>query len=136
MDRWDERITKRELLRALAVLMKKFPADYSGFRLRRAANFDGYEGHYATDDRDARRLRVRGIRETGAVMRHDLRHCDKGGCCVGVLIGICRRCGFRVACDGECPATEDLPESPGGFWILSATHVRTSSKPHRYPQEE
>jgi hypothetical protein len=34
--------------------------------------------------------------------RHDLRHCDDPGCCVGVLIGKCRRCGQIVGNDSEC----------------------------------
>ena len=40
-------------------------------------------------------------------LMHDLRHCDDPGCCKGVIIGRCRRCGFTVRSGTECPAAKD-----------------------------
>jgi len=40
---------------------------------------------------------------------HDLPpHCARPGCCVGVLVARCRRCGFIAPVNGACPATEDF----------------------------
>lgn len=33
---------------------------------------------------------------------HDLRHCDDPGCCRGVIIGTCRRCGLVSTVGTEC----------------------------------
>lgn len=42
-------------------------------------------------------------------LKHDLPpHCDSPGCCVGVLVARCRRCGFVAFVNGRCPAAEDI----------------------------
>lgn len=39
---------------------------------------------------------------------HDLPpHCDRPGCCVGVIRVRCRQCGFVGFVNAPCPATED-----------------------------
>jgi hypothetical protein len=43
------------------------------------------------------------------LLTHDLEpHCASPGCCVGVILGRCRRCGFIGSKGDACPATEDL----------------------------